>query len=371
MLALDLIVESRSPWSNPVLMVPKKDGSFRFCLDSRRLNSVTKGFVYPIPRISHILNCLRYARYISSIDMAKAFWQIPLDPSSCEKTSFAVPGRGTFMFKRLAFGLRNAPSELQRLVDELFGPEFDSRVFAYVDDLIIVSEDFDGHMDLLRKVHGKLKGAGLTINLKKSEFCKARLRYLGYIVDSEGLRTDPSKVDAIKNFPTPTNATQVKSFIGLCGYYRSFINNFSHLASPLTRLTCGKRNKSNFVWDENALSAFTSLKQAMVSAPVLACPDFSLTFIIHCDSSNFAIGASLTQVFPDGEHPIAFHSRCLSKAEKNYSTTEKELLAILDSVYHYRGYIDGAKFTVITDHSSLKWLLALDNPSGRLARWAT
>lgn len=371
MLELGVIVRSKSPWSNPVILVSKKDGTARFCLDSRRLNTVTKAQIYPLPNVHRILDNLRHANFITSLDLLKSIWQIPLHPSSCEKTSFVVPGRGTFMFVRLPFGLRNAPSELQRLVDTLFGPEFEPNLFAYLDDLIIISETFEEHIELLKKVCSILKNAGLTLNIEKSEFCKSRLKYLGFVVDKEGLRTDPAKIETIKNFPRPLNTKQVKSFLGLCSYYRRFIDNFSNIAAPLTHITGGKKNLPNFTWNDEIEKSFTTLKNALISAPVLSRPDFKLPFIIQCDSSNFAIGACLSQQFEDAEHPVAYYSRVLSKTERNYSTTERELLAILDAVYNFRSYVEGSKFTVVTDHSSLKWLMSLENPSGRLARWAT
>lgn len=371
MLKLGVVRPSRSPWSNPVIIVSKKDGSGRLCLDSRKLNNSTLRDSYPLPYISRILDKLRGARFVSSIDLSKAFWQIALHKDSCEKTAFVVPGRGLFEFVRMPFGLKNAPSELQRLADFLFGPEFDDNVFCYLDDLILISEDLETHFKLLLKVFQRLKEAGLTVNLKKCEFCKEELKYLGYIVDSKGLRTDPVKIECIKNYPAPKNSKQVKSFLGLCGYYRRFINNFSTISAPLTKLTGSKRGISNFCWSPEAENSFNKLKSALTSAPVLNCPDFSLPFTIHCDASAVGIGAVLTQTFGEEEHPIAYFSRCLNVHERNYGITERELLAVLDSVTHFRPYVEGAHFTVVTDHSSLQWLTSLSNPSGRLARWST
>lgn len=371
MLKLGVIRPSRSPWSSPVLIVQKKDGTGRFCLDSRKINDVTTRDSYPLPYITRILDKLGGARYISSIDLSKAFWQIALDKDSCQKTAFVVPGRGLFEFTRMPFGLKNAPSELQRLADALFGPEFDDNAFCYLDDLILVSEDLESHLCLLNRVYERLRDAGLTINLKKSEFCKAELKYLGYMVDSQGLRTDPIKIDSIKNFPVPKNAKQIRAFIGLCGYFRRFIKGFSSIAAPLTRLTGSKKGISNFAWSPEAETAFKALKKALTSAPVLSCPDFTKPFAIHCDASSGGIGGVLIQTIDGLEHPIAYYSRCLNTHERNYGITERELLAVLDSVTHFRPYIEGAHFTVVTDHSSLKWLGSLSNPSGRLARWSS
>lgn len=373
MLKDNIIQPSRSPWSNPLVLVAKKDGSLRVCLDSRKLNSVTVKDSYPLPFISRILMNLRDARFLSSIDLSQAFFQISLEPSSREKTAFVVPGRGLFEFIRMPFGVTNAPAELQRLVDTLFGPEFDDNLFCFLDDLILVSKDFNSHITLLEKVHQRLKDAGLTINLKKSEFCKDRLKYLGYIVDKDGLHTDPSKLEIIKNYPTPKSVKNVRSFIGMCSYYRRFIPNFSNIVAPLTKLTGGKRGmKVSFNWNESAEQSFKLLKESLITAPVLQCPNFDKPFSIHCDASGVAVGSVLMQNDEEGHsHPIAYFSKLLSRCEQNYSVTERELLAVLLSIEHFRPYIEGTKFSVITDHASLKWLLNLTNPTGRLARWAT
>lgn len=371
MLKLGVIRPSRSPWSNPVLIVTKKDGTGRFCLDSRKINNLTIRDSYPLPYISRILDKLGGARYISSIDLSKAFWQIALDKDSCEKTAFVVPGRGLFEFTRMPFGLKNAPSELQRLADALFGPEFDENAFCYLDDLILVSEDLESHFNLLTRVFERLRNAGLTINLKKCEFCKSELKYLGYMIDSKGLRTDPNKIESIKNFPIPKNAKGIRAFLGLCGYFRRFIRGFSSIAAPLSKLTGSKNGISLFKWSEEAETAFNNLKEALTTAPVLSCPDFTKPFSIHCDASSVGIGGVLIQNVEGIEHPIAYYSRCLNTHERNYGITERELLAVLDSVTHFRPYIEGAHFSVITDHSSLKWLGSLSNPSGRLARWSS
>lgn len=369
MLALDVVEHCESAWQSPVLLVTKKNGQPRFCLDSRKLNSVTKRDAYNLPYISEILDNLRDARFLTSLDLSKAFWQIPIAEEDRDKTAFYVPGRGSLRFKTTPFGLTNAPATQQRLVDKLLG-NVDHRIFAYLDDIIVVSSSFEEHVSLLISVLDKLKGAGLTINLEKCEFFRSQLKYLGYVVDASGLRTDPDKVEAILNYATPTNRKELKRFLGTATWYRRFVPNFSTIAGPLNKLTSSKKNTPPFKWTDEADAAFKRLKECLVSAPVLSCPDFDLPFEVHTDASSYGIGAMLTQTVNGKEHPIAYMSRSLSAAEKNYSITERETLAVLIALEHWRCYLDnGNTFVVYTDHSALKWFLSLSNPTGRLARW--
>lgn len=370
MLNLDVIEPCESPWSSPVLVVTKKDGNPRFCLDSRKLNSVTKKDAYNLPYITEILDNLKDAKFLSSIDLSKSFWQIPIRPSDREKTAFYVPGRGTFMFKVTAFGLSNAPATQQRLVDSLFGPEFELKVFCYLDDIIIVSQTFQEHVTLLHRVLQKLQDANLTINLSKCQFFRKELRYLGYLVDDQGLRTDPAKVEAILNFPTPTTKKEVKRFLGTASWYRRFVPNFSTIAAPLNKLTSSSKKAPPFHWTTETDKAFESLKSLLVNTPILACPNFDYPFDVHTDASDFGIGAMLSQTINGEEHPIAYMSRSLTGAERNYSVTEREALAVLVALEHWRCYLEnGRTFAVHTDHSALQWFLSLTNPTGRLARW--
>lgn len=369
LIKLGVLEESSSPWASPVILVQKASGGFRLCIDSRKLNAVTKKNSYPLPRVDDILDNMKNAKFISSIDLSQAFLQLPLSECSKEKTAIITQGRGLLQYTVVPFGLSNAPQTLQKLVDTLFGAEFYARLFAYLDDLIVINDNFDSHVKLLDKVYEKLKAANLTVNMSKCEFCKSELKYLGYIVSENGLATDPSKVDAINNFPTPKNVKEVRSFLGLASYYRRFINNFSAIARPLSQLTSPK---SKFSWSSEAEEAFIELKKALTSSPVLVVPDFSEPFYLHADASGFGLGSSLVQKDKDGnEHPIAYFSRTLTKAETAYSTTERELLCVVESVKHFRHYIEGTHFTVVTDHESLKWLWKIENPTGRLARWAT
>ena len=326
---------------------------------------------YSIPYISEILDNLRDAKYLSSCDLSKSFWQIPISEADRCKTAFYVPSRGTFHFKSMPFGLTNAPATQQRLVDLLFyGPEFEHKVFVYIDDIIIVSPTFEQHISLLARVLEKLKMANLTISYKKCNFFRKQLKYLGYVVDCNGLQPDPEKIDAIKSYPTPTNRKEVRRFIGAASWYRRFIPNFSSIASPLNKLTSEGKNSPPFHWSPDADKAFRSLKERLVSTPILSCPDYSQPFEVHTDASDVGIGAVLTQSIEGVEKVIAYMSKSLSKQERNYSATEREALAVLTAVEHWRCYLEnGQKFVIYTDHSALKWFLNLNNPTGRLARW--
>lgn len=375
MLALDVVTPSESPWNNPAILVKKSNGDWRFCLDCRKLNSITKGDSYAIPYIPQILDSLKEAKYLSTIDLSSSFWQIPLSEDSQEKTSFTVPGRGLFKFKVMPFGLCNAPARQQRLMDTLINQNFSSDiengfVFCYIDDIVICSSDFSTHLVLLNRVLEKLKTANLTVSFDKCKFFRQSIKYLGYVVDEFGLRTDPEKISAILNFPTPTSVREVKIFLGTCSWYRRFIRNFSTIAAPLNQLTRNGKDAPKFQWNEKAEEAFNVLKNALVTAPVLAVPNFDLPFTVACDSSQYGIGGVISQEIDGQDHPIAFVSRSLTKNERNYSATEREMLSIIFSVEKFQAYLGSRKFKIITDHSSLKWFMKLENPSGRLARWA-
>lgn len=367
MLSKGIIEPSNSPWSSPIVMVPKKEGGWRFCCDYRKLNSVTSRDSYPLPYVSQILDRLRDARYLSSLDIKSAYFQVPLEESSKEKTAFTVPSRGLFQFKRMPFGLHNAPATWQRLIDRVLGMDLEPYLFVYLDDVIIVTQTFEKHIEVLSEVFSRLKHAGLTLNKEKCQFCRTELRYLGYVVDKNGLHVDPEKVNAILRIPTPTKVSEVRSIVGTASWYRRFIPNFSSIVSPLTELT--KKNVK-FHWSERQEEAFRTVKEHLISAPVLSCPDFNLPFCIQTDASGYGIGAVLCQKHPEGEKVVCYLSRSLTKSERQYCTTERECLAVVWAIEKLRPYIEGAHFTVITDHWSLKWLASLKEPNGRLARWS-
>ena len=370
MLADGIISPASSPWSSPVLMVRKKTGEYRFCFDGRRLNEVTIQDSYPLPRIDVLLSKLSRAKFFSSVDLKSAYWQIPLDEASKPKTAFVVHGRGQFLFERLPFGLADSGRKMQRLMDFVFGPCLEPYILCYQDDLILATDTFEKHLEMLKLVAEKLKDANLTVNLEKCKFCRSSLPFLGFVVDQQGLHPDPDKVKAMVEFPRPTTVTQVKRFIGLTSYYRRFVPHFSTISAPITALISGKRKSNEISWTEEAIEAFDRLKSCLVTAPVLVSPDFTKPFVIQTDASNYGLAAVLIQEIEGFEHPIAYASKTMNPAQKNYTTTEQEMLALLFGVEAYRSYVEGTKFKVITDHHSLLWLKNLKNPTGRLARWS-
>jgi len=366
MLRNDVIEPSSSPWSSPVVIVRKKDGRPRFCIDFRKVNEVTERDAYPLPQINATLDKLRGAKYLTTLDLQQGYWQIPLAPESRPVTAFTVPGRGLMQFKVMPFGLHSAPATFQRLLDTILGPELEPHVFIYLDDIIIVSATFEDHLRHLAEVFRRLRSAHLRLNPEKCHFCRPELKYLGHIIDRQGIRTDPEKIKAMTRWPRPSNVRQIRQFIGLASWYRRFIPDFSATAAPLTKLT---RKNARWQWSSDEERAFSALKGALASSPVLACPDFNRRFLLQTDASTTGLGAVLTQHFEDGERVIAYASRTLNGAERNYSATELECLAVVWGIRHFRGYLEGYEFTVITDHQALRWLQKLESPTGRLGRW--
>lgn len=367
MLSKGIIEPSNSPWSSPIVMIKKKSGDWRFCVDYRALNRVTVADAYPIPFVSATLDKLRDAKFLSTLDIRSAYWQIPVSEESRPLTAFTVPRRGLFQFKRMPFGLTNAPAVWQRLIDRVVGVDLEPYAFVYLDDVIICTPSFEEHLRVLKEVMNRLTAAGLSLNRDKCNFCKSELKYLGYVVNSSGLLVDPEKVEAIVRIPPPKTVTEVRRIVGLASWYRRFVPNFSTLMSPLTNLT---RKNVKFRWDDECENAFHTVKDHLIRAPVLSCPDFEKPFTIQCDASDYGLGAVLTQTLDDKEHVICYLSRSLTKPERKYSTTEKECLAVLFAVEKLRPYIQGSKFYIITDHYCLKWLNSIKDPVGRIARWA-
>jgi len=287
-----VIEPSQSPWSSPIVIAKKKDGRPRFCIDFRKVNEVLYKDAYPLPQVEATLDKLRGARYLSTIDLKNGYWQVPLAAESRPVTAFTVPGRGLMQFRVMPFGLHSAPATFQRLLDTVLGPALEPHVFVYLDDIIIVSATLDDHLRHLTEVFERLRRAKLRINPDKCRFAADQLRYLGHMVTPEGIHTDPEKTEAITRIPPPRNVREVRQFLGMLSWYRRFLENFSVRARPLTRLTS---KKQKWQWTDKEENAFTSLKAALTTAPVLACPDFTKTFVLQTDASNIGLGAVLTQ----------------------------------------------------------------------------
>jgi transposase InsO family protein len=368
-LKLGIIEPVSSPWLNPLVVVMKSDGTARPCLDARKLNSITKKDKYPMPNINRILARLKKASFFCSFDLKDAFLQTELDETSKEKTSFAVPGRGQFCFKRMPFGLVNSAAGQCKLMDQVLKYDLEPNVFHYLDDIIITADTFEEMIELMSKVAERLANANLTINLKKSQVCAKQIVYLGYVISEEGISVDPTKITPILNFKTPKTVRDVRSLIGMSSWYRRFIPNFSSIIAPISDLI--SNGKKAIKWTPQAEEAFNNLKSALISEPVLVAPDFDREFTVQTDASDVGIGGVLTQVDAEGhEHVVSYYSKKLTKAERKYTVTERECLAVLRSIAHFRAYIELRHFNVITDHHSLTWLKNLKDPTGRLSRWA-
>ncbi|KAG1933522.1 gag-pol fusion protein [Pimephales promelas] len=335
MISVGVIEPSKSEWCSPVVLVPKKDGTTRFCIDFRYLNSVSKFDSYPMPRIEELIERLGNAKYLSTVDLCKGYWQVPLSSRSKELTAFRTPW-GLHHFKTMPFGLHGAPPTFQRLMDQVLHglSDFTS---AYLDDIVIFSETWEEHLKHLQMVLRRIQEAGLTINPDKCALAKKEIEYLGYVLGNGVIRPQVGKVQAIKSFTLPKTKKQVRSFLGLVGWYRRFVPNFSSRAAALTDLI--KKNGPNQIqWSEQAQRAFQDIQGALQESPVLHSPRFDQPFVLQTDASGVGLGAVLLQGEVGNYHPVAYISRKLFPREMRYSTIEKECLAVkwaLDSLRYY------------------------------------
>uniref|UniRef100_A0A3P9KG95 Gypsy retrotransposon integrase-like protein 1 n=1 Tax=Oryzias latipes TaxID=8090 RepID=A0A3P9KG95_ORYLA len=366
MLELGVIEPSNSEWSSPVVIVPKKDDSLRICIDFRKLNAVSEFDAYPMPRIDDLLEKIGAANFITTLDLCKGYWQVPLSNTCRPYTAFKTPA-GLFQFTVMPFGLHGAPATFQRLMDRVLqGCNHCSA--AYLDDVVIYSHTWEQHLDHLRLVLRKLQNAGLTLNVSKCEWARKETRYLGYLLGGGEVRPQVDKVEVIRNCPRPRTKKEVRSFLGLAGWYRRFVHQFATIAAPLTALT-EKRQKNPVTWTDECEQAFQALKNKLCSCPVLKSPNFDQRFLVQVDASAVGLGAVLAQGDPGEERPVLYLSQKLQPRETRYSTVEKEGLAIKWALDSLRYYLLGREFDLETDHRALTWINTMKDHHNRLTRW--
>jgi hypothetical protein len=367
LLRKDLIEPASGAWGFPVVIVKKKDGSARFCIDYRRLNAVTVRDVYPLPRIDETLEQLGGAKWFTTLDLSSGYWQIPMCPDDMDKTAFTSK-YGLYRWRRMPMGLCNAPATFQRAMDAVLRGLTWQMCLVYLDDIIVYTNGtFERHLLHVALVLRRLRDAGLTLKFKKCVFAATEVEYLGHLLTADGVKPNSRLLDSLRRFPEPRDEKQVRSFVHLAGYYRRFIADFASKAAPLTKLT---RKAEPFRWESEQQAAFDLLKKELCERPVLRFPDFTLPFTVVCDASLVGLGAALMQDDGDGMRPVAFISHVNSVTQAKYGITELECLAVVWALKAFRPYVYGRRVQVITDHNALVWLMSKRGPAPRLHRWA-
>ena len=367
MLKNDIIEESQSNWSSPCILVPKHDGGFRFCTDFRKVNDKTKSDSFPIPRIADCIDQIGNAKFVSTFDMLKGYWQVPLTQRAREISAFVTPS-GLYQYKVMPFGMKNAPATFQRMVNKLVR-DIDG-CEGYIDDVVIFSDNWSDHIRQIERFFQIMREAKLTINLMKSEFGKATVKYLGHIVGQGQVRPLDAKIQTIVKYPIPTSRKELARFLGMAGYYRNFCLNFSEIAAPLTNLLS---KKVKFVWTDDCQLAFDKVKLLLQKSPVLKSPDYEKPFKLIIDSCDVGTGSVLVQEASDGlDHPVSYFSKKFLKYQKNYSVVEKETLGLVLALEHFDVYLGSTPFKikVYTDHNPLTFLKTMKNKNQRLVRWS-
>jgi transposase InsO family protein len=366
MLEKGIICQSVSPWASPLVLVKKKDGTTRVCVDFRKLNTQTEADAYPLPRVEELLEDMAGHEVYSSLDLYSGYHQIPMATKDIQKTCFTCK-YGNFEYLVMPFGLKNAPATFQRMMDQALEPAIRQKIaVVYLDDISIMSNSMEQHQKDLLYVGRILADWNMKIKATKCKFGVTKLHFLGHIVSKEGIATDPAKCIAIRNWGTPKNVSQLRSFLGIAGYYRRFVPGF---ATPLAVLSRLLKKDVAFQWGEPEERALQTLKDAFCQPPILVAPHFDQPFHIVSDASDYAIGAALLQMRDNTEHPVRYWSRTLTPAERNYSTTEKEALAVISALKIFRVYILGRHVRLYTDHQALKQVFSDPQPNGRRARW--
>lgn len=389
LLCAGIIKESRSPYASPIVIVRKKNGTIRMCIDYRLLNSRTVPDQYTTPCIDDALDSLSGSRWFSVLDLRSGYYQIAMAEEDKEKTAFICP-LGFFQFERMPQGITGAPATFQRLMEKTVGDMNLLQVLVYLDDLIVFGKTLEEHEERLLKVLDRLEEAGLKISLDKCQFCQTQVKYLGHIVSADGVSPDPEKIKAVTSWPQPHDLKTLKSFLGFCGYYRRFIANYASIVRPLTELTKGyaptqksmKHNKNptktylresepfGSRWDQSCIEAFHQIIYCLTHTPVLAFADPEQPYILHVDASLQGIGSVLYQEYTNGLRPVAFASRKLSQSEKNYPIHQLEFLSLKWAVVDkFHDYLYGARFTVRTDNNPLTYVLTTAKLNAVGHRW--
>ncbi|GJR75040.1 reverse transcriptase domain-containing protein, partial [Tanacetum coccineum] len=378
-----VVQKQRSPWVSPIHCVPKKGGitvvtnendelvptrtvtGWRVCIDYRKLNEATAKDHFPLPFMDQMLERLAGNKYFCFLDGFSGYFQIPIDPNDQEKTTFTCPF-GTYAYRRMPFGLCNAPATFQRCMLAIFHDMIEESVEVFMDDFSVFGNSFDTCLNNLDKMLQRCKDAHLVLNWEKCHFMVKEGIVLGHKVSSAGLEVDKAKIDVISKLPPPTNIKGIRSFLGHAGFYRRFIKDFSKIARPLTKLL---EKDTPFEFDDECQKAFESLKEKLTCAPVIVSPNWNLPFELMCDASDFAVGAVLGQKDGKNFHPIYFASKTLNPAQQKYTVTEKELMAVVFAFDKFRSYLILSKTIVHTDHSALRHLFKKQDAKPRLIRW--
>ncbi len=352
---------STSPWGAPVLFVKKKDGTLQMCIDYRELNKLTVKNKYPLPRIDDLFDQLQGKTVFSKIDLRSGYHQLRIREEDIPKTTFRTR-YGHYEFLVMSFGLTNAPAAFMDLMNRVFKDFLDDFVIVFIDDILIYSDSEETHERHLRMVLQRLREHKLYAKFKKCEFWLRQVSFLGHVVSKDGILVDPVKIEAVRDWPRPKSATEVRSFLGLARYYRRFVEGFAKISTPLTELT---RKNCKFVWTDKCEGSFQELKQRLITAPVLTLPKSDEKFVIYCDASKQGLGCVLMQ----SGKVIAYASRQLKEYEQRYPTHDIELAAVVFALKVWRHYLYGEKCEIYTDHKSLKYFFTQKDLNMRQRRW--
>ncbi len=354
-----------SAYAYRVTLLVKKDGRRRFCGDYRPLNLQTRRDSFPMPLVDDVISQLGKSAWFIALDLQSGFWQIKMAPEDRGKTAL-ITKNGLYDWTVMPFGLKNATSTFTRTMYEVFKDLGDSFLKVFVDDLNIHSESWEDHLQHLEVVLSRLREVNLRLNPNKCCFAAKSIVFLGHVVNKEGTKPDPSKIDAVLHFPTPKTVTNVRSFLGLTGYYRKYLREYSRIASPLFELT---KKDMAFVWDQNCQRAFDDLKRALVEAPILVRPDFKEPFCLDVDWSTKGVGVILSQRESRCKKVVAYASKALTVAQRKFHPMEGECYALIWGILHFRQYLHRTHFTLRTDHKPLEWLATVSDAHGRRGRW--